>query len=86
MKAIAQGEIVALVSDINAFADSAEQLINTTQRNYNKSKALLLNRHKSALSSLESTYRANCNAVSNKSRRTISDAKSILTEIEKLDE
>lgn len=86
MKAIAQGEIVALVSDINAFADSAEQLINTTQRNYDKSKALLLNRHKSALSSLESTYRANCSAVSNKSHRTISDAKSILAEIEKLDE
>ena len=31
MKAIAQNEIIALVSDINAFADSAEQLINSTQ-------------------------------------------------------
>ena len=49
MKALAQSEIIALITDLNAFADSAETLINTTQTNYDKDKRLLLNRHSSAL-------------------------------------
>lgn len=36
MKAIAQDEIISLVSDLNAFADSAEQLIGSTQMNYER--------------------------------------------------
>jgi hypothetical protein len=36
MKALAQSEIIALVSDLNKFADSSETLINTTQTNYDK--------------------------------------------------
>lgn len=85
MKAIAQSEIISLISDLNAFADSAEQLINATQTNYERDKSLLLNRHSSELSSLESSYKKNCSAVSSKSSRTISDAKSILADIDKLD-
>ena len=86
MKALAQSEIIALITDLNAFADSAETLINTTQTNYDKDKRLLLNRHSSALSTLDSTYKANCASVQNKSKQTISDAKKILAEITKLDE
>lgn len=85
MRAVAQSEIVALISDINAFADNAEQLINTTQSTYDKDKRLLLNRHSSALSALENAYKANCDSVSKKSKKTISDAKKILEEIDKLD-
>lgn len=86
MKAIAQDEIISLVSDLNAFADSAEQLIGSTQMNYEKDKKLLLNRHNSELTSLEALYKKNCAAVSSKSRKTINDARSILAEIDKLDE
>lgn len=85
MKAIAQSEIIALISDINAFADSSEQLISSTQTNYDKDKRLLLNRHSSELTSLEKTYNANCAAVRNKSNKTIRDAKAIWAEIDKLD-
>ena len=45
MKALAQNEIIALIADLNAFADSAESLIDTTQTNYDKDKKLLQNRH-----------------------------------------
>ena len=86
MKAITQSEIIALISDINVFADSAEQLISTTQTNYDKDRNLLLNRHSSVLASLDNTYKANCAAVSSKSEQTIIDAKRILAEIDKLDE
>ena len=86
MKALAQSEIIALITDLNAFADSAENLITTTQTNYDKDKKLLLNRHSSALSNLDSTYKASCASVQSKSRQTIVDAKKILAEINKLDE
>lgn len=86
MKALAQSEIIALITDLNAFADSAETLINTTQTNYDKDKRLLQNRHSSALSNLDSTYKANCSSVQSKSKQTIADAKKILAEINKLDE
>lgn len=86
MKALAQSEIIALITDLNAFADSAESLINTTQTNYDKDKRLLQNRHSNDLSNLDSTYKANCSSVQSKSRQTIADAKKILSEINKLDE
>ncbi len=86
MKALAQSEIIALITDLNAFADNAESLINTTQMNYDKDKRLLLNKHSSDLSNLDSKYRANCASVQNKSKQTIMDAKKILAEINKLDE
>lgn len=86
MKALAQGEVISLISDLNSFADNAESLINMTQTNYDKDKRLLLNRHSSTLSNLDSTYKANCASVKKQSRKTISDAKRILAEIDKLDE
>lgn len=86
MKAIAQEEIIALVSDINAFADSAEILIRTTQATHNKEKTNLQTRHDSALSDLDNSYRNACIAIKNKSQKTISNAKKILEEITKLDE
>ena len=86
MKALPQSEIVALISDLNTFADNAELMIQTSQTNYNRDKELLINRHSKALSELDSSYKANCAAVNSKSKTTISDAKKILDEIIKLDE
>lgn len=86
MKALAQSEIIFLITDLNAFVDSAEILINITQTNYDRDRRLLLNRHSNTLSTLDSTYKANCASVQNKSKQTISDAKKILAEIIKLDE
>lgn len=85
MKAIAQSEILALISDINAFADRAEQIIVTTQSTYDREKRSLLSRHNTALATVENTYKANCDAVSNKSKQTIREAKRVLEEIDKLD-
>ncbi len=85
MRAIAQSKIISLISNLNAFADNAEQLINSTQTNYDRDKSLLLNRHSSELANLESAYKKNCASVSNHSKKTINDAKSILAEIDKLD-
>ena len=86
MKALPQNEIISLVSDLNAFADNSENLIITTQTNYDKDKKLLLSKHNSTLSKLESTYKANCASIQNQSKKTITDAKKILSEINKLDE
>lgn len=86
MKAIAQTEIIALISDINVFADKSENLISTTQATYDKEKITLQTRHRAALSALESGYQNNCSAVRNKSQQTVTDAKKILSEITKLDE
>ena len=85
MKAIAQREIISLISDLNAFVDNAEQLISATQTNYERDKSQLLNRQGSELSSLETSYKRNCSAVSSKSSKAISDANSVLADIDKLD-
>ena len=84
MKALAQNEIIELITDLNYFADKAENLINTTQINYDEEKKHLLNRQDNALSKLDSTYNSNCISVKNKSKKTVNDAKKILTEILKL--
>lgn len=86
MKALAQSEIIALVTDLNQFADGSENLINTTQTNYDKDKKLLLNKHSSELSDLDTNYKTDCSNVQNKSKQTIADAKRILSEIDKLDD
>lgn len=85
MKAIAQREIISLISDLNVFVDNAEQLISATQTNYERDKSQLLNRQGSELSSLETSYKRNCLAVSSKSSKAISDANSVLADIDKLD-
>ena len=86
MKAIAQNEIIALVSDINAFADRAEHLINTTQATYDRDKITLQSRHKNAVASLDSNYKNSCASIRTRSQRTINDARAILQEITKLDQ
>lgn len=86
MKAIAQAEIIALISDINTFADDSEKLIRTTQITYDREKNALQMRHKSVLSTLESNYRNNSTSVEAKSQQTVDDAKKILSEITKLEE
>ena len=86
MKAIAQNEIIALVSDINAFADRAEHLINTTQATYDRDKITLQSRHKNAVASLDSSYKNSCASIRTRSQRTINDARAILQEITKLDQ
>lgn len=86
MKAIPQSEIISLIADLNAFADRAENLIHTTQLNYDREKKRLLDRQKNALTALESSYVANCKAVKGKSNETIKEAKRILSDIDGLDQ
>ena len=86
MKAIEQREIIALVSDINSFADEAEQLINITQTNYQKDKQLMAARHSQALSALEKQYNQDSSSVKAKSKSTISKAERILSDMNSLDE
>lgn len=85
MKSLAQSEIVALVADINSFAERSEILISTTQKKYEEEKKALKVRHSSELSSIDSAYTANCSSVQNKSKQTIADAKKIYAEIAGLD-
>lgn len=86
MKAIAQAEIIALISDINAFADKAEALITSTKENYARQKNTMYSRHKSESGNLESSFQASCAAINRQSQRTLRDAKSILDEIIKLED
>ena len=85
MQPIRQDDIFALIAEINAFADNSENLINATQKKNKSDREALLNRHSVTLSQMEKQYKAHCDAVSTKSRTTISDAKKILSEIEKLE-
>lgn len=85
MNAITQSEIFALISEINAFADNSETLINNSRSAYEKNKQALLNRHNSSLSQLEKTYKSNCDAISRKSKKTIQEAQQMLTDIDTLD-
>lgn len=86
MKALAQSETIALISDINAFVNSAELLINRTQTNYDNEKSQILKRHESILLRLDNTYKANCNSVQTRSNQTIAEANRILADINRLDQ
>lgn len=85
MDAITQAEIFALIAEINAFADSSEALINNSRSAYDQNKKALLNRHSSTISQLEKSYKNNCNAISNKSKKTISEARQMLADVDSLD-
>ena len=85
MRAITQNEIIALISDINTFADQAEHLIQATQQQYDSGKAQLAKRHKQELAALEQNYQANGNAVRDKAQRTMRDAKTISSAVERMD-
>lgn len=86
MKAIAQAEIIALISNINTFADDSEKLIRTTKANYDREKNVLQVRHKSVMSALESSYGNSSASVRTKSQQTLVNAKEILLGITMLDE
>lgn len=86
MKAIAQSEIIALISDINAFADRAENLITSTQSNYDQQKRDMQSRHRAESANLDNRYQASCASIRRQSQNTIGKAKSILEDIGKLEE
>lgn len=86
MNAVAQNEILSLVADINSFADNAESLINHDKIAFTKRKKDVQDRYQITLSNLETEYKKSCARISNRSKKTISDANAILSEISKMDQ
>ena len=74
MQAISQNEVIALVTDINSFADRAENLIKSTQNSYQSEKERMIHSHSAEISNLDSSYKANCDAVRRKSQGKIGRA------------
>lgn len=85
MQAVSQGEIIALVSDLNSFADGAEKLISSAQKAHENELARLKNAQKAQLASLEASCQAKSQEVQQKAQSTIRDAKQILADVTKLD-
>ena len=85
MEIITPDESISVLSDINSFADKAEGLINQTQSNYNTTRHNMLNRHEQEITSLEKSYRSNCQKISSQSEQALNDANHILFEIDALD-
>ena len=85
MDAITQAEIFSLIAEINSFADQAENLINSNHSAYDRSKKAMLSRHEATVSQLEKSYKANCEAISSKSKKTIADARRMLSDVDALD-
>lgn len=85
MDAITQAEIFSLIAEINSFADQAENLINSNRSAYDRNKKAMLSRHSSTVSQLEKSYKANCDAISSKSKKTIADARRMLSDVDALD-
>ena len=86
MKAVSQSEILALIVDINVFADNAEGLIIATQKSYDREKQNIHLRHTNAISTLEKNYQNSCASLKAKSQKAIRDAAQMLGEVTKLDE
>ena len=86
MKAIAQNETISLVTDINAFADNAEDLIRITQATHKKEEESFNARQSNEKHSLDKNYQNSCNTVMAKSQKIINEAKDILAEVTKWDE
>ena len=85
MDAITQAEIFSLIAEINSFADQAENLINSNRSAYDQNKRAMQSRHSAAVSQLEKSYKSNCDAISGKSKKTIADARRMLTDVDALD-
>ncbi len=85
MEAITQAEIFALIAEINSFADQAETLINNNRSSYERNKKAMITRHSSSVSQLEKSYKTNCDTISSKSKKTIADAKRMLSDVDALD-
>ncbi|MCD8361683.1 MAG: cell division protein FtsK [Lachnospiraceae bacterium] len=86
MEVLSQEEIIALVANINAFADNAESLISNTQAQYTKKKSQLENSQANLVEQLNKNYNSSCTAVRTQSKRTINRAKDILSDIIRLEE
>ena len=85
METVRQTDIFTLIADINAFADHAETLINNNRAAYDRNKKSMQTRHSSSVSQLEKSYKANCDTISSKSKKTISDAQRMLADVDGLD-
>ncbi len=85
MQTISQNEIIALISDINSFADHAENLISSTKNTYQAQKKNIEQRHRAELQSLDSKYQANCAELKKKSQSTIEMAREILFGVQQLE-
>lgn len=85
MNPITQAEVFTLIAEINSFADRAETLINSNRSNYERNKKAMVSRHSSAVSQLEKSYKANCESISGKSKKSITDARRMLTDVDALD-
>ena len=86
MKAISKAEIIALISDINAFADQAETLIATTRETYEHQKGSMIDRYKRESAALKNTFQSSCDAVRQQSRMTIQKARNIQNGILQLED
>ena len=85
MQAVSQGEIIALVADLNSFADSAENMIGAAQEAHAEEQEKLKRTQSAQLASLDADCKAKCELVRQKSQNAIRDAKRILTDVTKLD-
>ena len=86
MKAISKAEIIALISDINAFADQAETLIATTRETYEHQKGSVIDRYKRESAALKNTFQSSCDAVRQQFRMTIQRARNIQNGILQLED
>lgn len=85
MDAVTQAEIFSLIAEINEFADKAEQLVSNAKATYERNKRNIQTSHTAALAQLDRSYKSNCDAISGKSRKTINEAKRMLSDVEALD-
>ena len=85
MQAVSQDEIIALVADLNSFADGAESLISSAQRSYQAEQEKLKRTQNAQLANLDADCKTKCESVRQKSQNAIRDAKRILTDVTKLD-
>lgn len=85
MEAMTQAEIFVLMAEINTFADQAETLINNNQSTYERNKKAMMSRHSASVSQLEKSYKANCDAIAGKTKKTTNDARRMLADVDALD-
>ena len=85
MDLMTQQEVFIIIGEINTFADKSEMLIKHSRSSYEQSKNALADRQNSALSYLEENYKKNCDAISSKSKKTIAEARKMLSDVEALD-
>lgn len=84
-KHISYREVISLVQEINGFVDSMDNKIKAAQANYNQTKEKMLAEQRSVLAKFDSDCQNAVNAISNKSKTLLGDAKKIQTEIDGID-